>query len=309
MEMADLKTQLSAYVTEIVERIDVEDVLAHDAVELQPSRPGVRSKVRPMWIVTAALAFVVVTVGLVPLLVDGPATPGEVPNGDTGAFYPNVDVVEGRASLEVTFPDGTTANVAWPAELELADGGVVLEAAAYIPTPGGPDGRVLAIHRGPFEQVSEAYGGGTLLTDYPGTDESTVEFWRFPAFEWDYLVYQFGDWVVMVYDYRVLAEERMTEEERSMWARNLTGHETPDGFLVLDAAEPLHIGGPDYLASPPAITLRSPDGGVRLEATPCETSNQADFWCDPSGQIRISTPGAAADFESLIRDNLDVTAG
>lgn len=319
MEVTDLKSQLSAYVTEVVEHVDVDDVLSHDIVELQSPHRRLRSRVRPMWIVTAALVFVIGTVGLVPLLINTPAPPDATldpvattapegaPPDDEGAFYPFVDVVDGRASLDVTFPDGTTAIVSWPQELELAESGVFLEAAAYTQTAGGPDGRVLVIHRGPFERIAEAYGGGTLLAEYPGAEGSTVEFWRFPAFEWDYLVYQFGDWVVMAYDYRVLAEERMTEEERSRWASSLTGRETPDGFLVLDAAEPLHIGGPDYSNSPPAITLRSPEGGVRLEARPCEPSNQADAWCDPSGQIQISTPGAATDFERLVSDTLEVT--
>lgn len=319
MEVTDLKSQLSAYVTEVVEHVDVDDVLSHDIVELQSPNRRLRSRVRPMWIVTAALVFVIGTVGLVPLLINTPAppdatldpvattTPEDTPPDEEGAFYPVVDVVDGRATLDVTFPDGTTAIVSWPQELELAEDGVFLEAAAYTQTSGGPDGRVLVIHRGPFERIAEAYGGGTLLAEYPGAEGSTVEFWRFPAFEWDYLVYQFDDWVVMAYDYRVLAEERMTEEQRSMWASSLTGRETPDGFLILDAAEPLDIGGPDYSSSPPAITLRSPEGGVRLEARPCEPSNQVDAWCDPSGQIRISTPDAASDFEDLVRDNLAVT--
>jgi hypothetical protein len=317
--VTDLKSQLSAYVTEVVEHVDVDDILSHDVVELQSPHRPLRSRVRPMWIVTAALVLVIGTVGLVPLLINTPAppdatldpvattTPEDAPRDDEGAYYPVVDVVEGQASLDVTFPDGTTAIFSWPQELELAESGVFLEAAAYTQTSGGPDGRVLVIHRGPFERIAEAYGGGTLLAEYPGAEGSTVEFWRFPAFEWDYLVYRFGDWVVMAYDYRVLAEERMTEDERSMWASSLTGRETPDGFLILDAAEPLHVGGPDYSNSSPAITLRSPEGGVRLEARPCDPSNQVDAWCDPSGQIRISTPGATTDFEDLVRDNLAVT--
>jgi hypothetical protein len=111
----------------------------------------------------------------------------------------------------------------------------------------------------------------------------------------------------MVYDYRVLAEERMTDDERSMWARNLSGFETESGFLILDAIEPLRIYGAES-TWPAQIFLSSPDGDVRLEATPCELAGpEQSHWCDATMQIRVSTPGEASSFENAVRDNLEIT--
>jgi hypothetical protein len=104
-----------------------------------------------------------------------------------------------------------------------------------------------------------------------------------------------------------LAEGRMTEDERSMWARSLNGSETESGFLILDATEPLKLGGPES-TWPPEIVLSSPDGDIRLEATPCETAGpEQSHWCDPTMQIKVSTPGATNSFENAVRDNLEIT--
>ena len=60
----------------------------------------------------------------------------------------------------------------------------------------------------------------------------------------DYLVFQFGPWLVEVYDVQQSGdnEQRMTDEQRATWARSLTGTVDGDGWLVLHAAAPLAIG-------------------------------------------------------------------
>lgn len=242
-----------------------------------------------------------------PTTAPAPTEPDTTQGDRTTAFHPDVRVSDGIATVRVTFTDGTSADISWPEDFHFASDGLLPEAVAFVPTAGGPDARNLVIHHGPFERIVETYGDGSLLDEYPGAGGSTVQFWRFPSWEWDYLVYEFGSWVVMVYDYRVLADARMTEEERSMWARNLRGIETESGFLTLDANAPLDVGGPEF-HWPPEIVLSSPDGDIRLEATPCEESDSSDVhWCDETGQIRISTPGEPSAFETRVRQNLTVS--
>lgn len=257
--------------------------------------------------VHGAEAFVLRNLGGLTIHRSAPPPRPAVEGDAITAFHPAVEVGEDVATLEVSFTDGTSATLTWPSELALASGGLSYEAAAYTPTPEGSDGRSLVIYRGPLQRIKAQLGEGTLLDEYPGAYGSTVQFWRFQGWEWDYLLYEFGDWMVMVYDYRVLAAARMSGEERSMWARSLTGQETEAGFLVLDAKDPLRIGGPEF-PWPPGIVLHSPGGDIRLQATTCEaTGPQEVGWCDDTGLIWVSTPSETGDYARTVRDNLRIT--
>ena len=132
----------------------------------------------------------------------------------------------------------------------------------------------------------------------------------------------YGSWVVAVYDYPAdgeFADARMTEEERALWGEALPpGHETGDGWLVLEAspAAPARArptgGGP-----PVSITLEgeTPPSKLGLGWCPPPGGDNVDpadgyvFWC-PAGQwapIRRPRPrGASATVLERLTAGLDV---
>jgi hypothetical protein len=87
--------------------------------------------------------------------------------------------------------------------------------------------------------IADIYRGHQLLKTYRGVDGQAVLLYRGP--NTNYLVFQFGDWVVSIWDYPP-GDSRgpaMTDQEHELWATHLRGHETADGFLVLDPLAPL----------------------------------------------------------------------
>lgn len=71
----------------------------------------------------------------------------------------------------------------------------------------------------------------------------------------DYLVFQFGSWVVMAWD-DGSGGGQFSEESRARFASLMDGYETPEGFLVLDPVDPMTVRPTD---SPDAV-LTNRDG-------------------------------------------------
>jgi hypothetical protein len=135
----------------------------------------------------------------------------------------------------VTFPDGTTAELRYPAGLDLVRQGVRPYSSGSLP---GTSGRDFKIH---YRGAGEFLAGRAPAETYTGADAQRVELWRARDSEPEYyLVFRFGSWSVLVWDGAGGAS--MTEEERRAWARSLEGQETEDGFLVLEAGGPLRLG-------------------------------------------------------------------
>ncbi len=230
-----------------------------------------------------------------------------------------------RVVLPLTFPDGTTAELIYPPKLEIAALGVVPYSSGRLqgesPTPGRGDvvGRDFWIFFGELEHVFSALNRGrqpVLLAQYEGADGQTVGFWdlrskRVP----DFFGFQFGRWAVLVYDYAADTGAAMTDAERASWAASFSGHETTDGFLLLEGAGPLQLAGAGEHAGPEllfgSVGARSFElfpGRCRphrdqtrvVDGKPVEWSQQFADWC-LSDSMRVHATGRDGFIGALIK--------
>jgi len=229
-----------------------------------------------------------------------------------------------RVVLPVTFPNGTSAELVYPPELDIAGLGVFPYTSGTLhgqsPTPGRSDfvARDFSIRYGDLEHVLAQKNGGTrpvLLAQYEGVDRQTVGFWDL---QWDdtahRLGFQFGRWTVLVYDYA--AAGAMTDSERALWSANFSGHETADGFLLLEASGPLRLAGAGEHAGPELIFSASEptrelmlypgecrphrDQNRRVDGKLVQWSRGFADWC-LSDSMRIHAGGSQEFIGALIR--------
>jgi hypothetical protein len=209
----------------------------------------------------------------------------------------------------VTFPDGSRAEVVYPRELDLASRGVRPYTWASLDTSYGSIGRDFRIDPGRLDEVWR----GDPIREYEGVDGTLVPFMRDEGADGtDYLAYGFGSWTVSVYDYPG-GSAGMTEEERSLWARSLTGHETKDGFLLLEARLPLRLARAGEYPSPMELWLGGPDGGVEIRPVEkCSRKQRFErsagyaSWCDPEARMYIGVQGDKEFVEALLAGGVRV---
>jgi len=139
--------------------------------------------------------------------------------------------------LPVVFPDGSTAELRYPPELDLARSGVWPRTSGAL----GKDpstGRGLLIVYGNPEGLR---AGKAPVACYQGVDRGQVELWRSKDPEVRFwLRFRFGGWTVALWDGN---EDRlMGHQDRAVWARSLVGRETQGGWLVLRGRRPLRLG-------------------------------------------------------------------
>ena len=218
--------------------------------------------------------------------------------------------------LPLTFPDGTTAELVYPAELELRARRlpVLLRDASR----REPVARDFWIRRGDANDILELRNDGEppeLVAQYIGSDGQLVGFWDFGAEETRQLSFQFGGWTVLVYDY--VGAAAMTDAERASWAASFAGRETADGFLILDALGPLRLAAAGEHAGPQLTFSESdPRRELPLYPGPCTPHEDQDRvvdgkrvqwsgefadWC-LSESLRIHAGGEAEFVGALIRD-------
>lgn len=159
-------------------------------------------------------------------------------------FVPPLRTARGRTSVHVTFPDGSTADVSYPAGLRLAEMGVRPYGSGWL--GGRRDGccfRELVV---PPEGESWFARSGPRLRRLPGADGGNVGL--YPAsddnFLTPFLVFSFGPWRLGV---AVYGSDQMVFDQEAEWARSLHGRVTSDGFLVLRATGRLHLEPPGDL--------------------------------------------------------------
>jgi hypothetical protein len=236
------------------------------------------------WIIAAVLAVLVggPLIGLLtsrdettqPVTDDSPAARPSPSQTDTvtgstdNALTPVVRTEAGRATMRVTFPDGTRARVSYPSELDLAGMGV--RPATGIRHAEG-DRFYQLVAQPPWEA-----GIGDkprLLRDL--ADDVTL--WAKPEIRGRgyVMAFDFGKWTMTLTD-PVLGGP--TFEERLDLARELHGSVDDDGFLVLRAGESVELAEPGQLLGSVAIGPQLWFGGevdkplVALALTPgCET--------------------------------------
>jgi hypothetical protein len=171
--------------------------------------------------------------------------------GDSESFTPATHKERGKVILSVTFPDGSTAEIVYPPDSDIAAMGAQPYSSGQLSDCCARDFFVL------FGGVPKGeLAGEAPLKSYRGADGSPVEYWRDGASGHDpksdrWLIFNFHPWYVLVWDER----GSMTDQNLASWARGLGGAQTRDGFLRLIADQPLHIAtngehaGPELLFS------------------------------------------------------------
>lgn len=163
-----------------------------------------------------------------------------IPGEDDGVpfFLPRVD---GAGSIEyrITLLDGTELSLTLPQSLaDDIQGFVHGGAASWRLDPCC--GRTLDVIYG---SVADVYGERQPDVEYEDADGNPVGFYTEDD-DVDYLVFQYGSWVVRAWDGDAEGQ-RFSEENREMFASLMRGAETAEGFLVLDPVEPMSIGPTD----------------------------------------------------------------
>lgn len=183
---------------------------------------------------------------------------------DSG-FVPSTYVQGGSVVMPITFPDGTTAELVYPPELDLSGMRVQPYSSGY-----GPGfARDFLVFDKPVDDVIGGYEQAELLADYDDGDGGTVGFWRLPP-DGLYLAFQFGSWTVLVYDYADEGAE-MSDEDRALWATNFHGRNAEDGFLRLEAEAPLRLAAAGEHAGPElSLWFRSGDFNPQISFFPGE---------------------------------------
>jgi hypothetical protein len=139
--------------------------------------------------------------------------------------------------LPVVFPDGSTAELNAPPELDLASLGVRARTSGMLGNDAAT-GRDLLIFYGNAKGLT---AGTAPVACYQGADRSQVELRRNqdPGVRF-WLLFRFGAWTVALWDGN--AGRLMGHQDRALWARSLVGRETEGGWLVLRGKRPLRLG-------------------------------------------------------------------
>jgi len=234
-----------------------------------PSVSEMWARHRRRGLVLGSSAVVVLAAGLVAIVsaLGGLAGDGEAANGSAsrvsvsavtvpvegGGVIFGPPRIEGEDTVEfpITLLDGTSLTLTLPRSLADDVQGLV---------PGGAAsweldpccGRTLDVIYG---SVDDLYGDRQPDVTYEDADGNPVGLFT-EEDDLDYLVFQYGSWVVRAWDGPDGAGARFTEENRDMFASLMRGRESADGFLVLDPVEPMSIGPTDS----PDATLTSLTG-------------------------------------------------
>lgn len=228
-------------------------------------------------------------------------------------FVPTPQITQDRAILPVAFLDGTTATLSWPVTLDLLADGVGTSGWGAVNDLGSNSARTIIAIPETREMVIDRFGTGELLATYADGEGGLVQFRRFPVDTTaDYLVFDFGTWTVLVYDYQKNSDGRMTEASREIWSSHLSSTITDEGFLALVADPPLILAGAGE--SPPvALGFVPPGGQISMTLTPCvpnetiEDEPNSLSWCNDSGEVSITVHSIDVEFRNAVRTSLVVS--
>jgi len=217
---------------------------------------------------SATIALVVAgTIGVIARM-GGIGTDDDVANGsevvvpaatvpvDEGGILFGPPRIEKADTVEfpITLLDGTRLTLTLPRSLaDDVDGLVPGGAASWELDPCCA--RTLEVIYG---SIDELYGDRQPDIEYEDADGNPVGFYT-EVESLDYLVFQYGSWIVRAWDDDAEGQ-RLTEENRERFASLMSGHETPEGFLVLEPIPPMTIGpgdGPDA-----TLTTGNPEEGL-----------------------------------------------
>jgi hypothetical protein len=163
------------------------------------------------------------------------APPSTVPPRAAG-FVPRTTREGNRTVLQVTFPDGSTAELVYPTALGLAGMGVQPDVSFLRVQDPGPRYELVFSRGGPVPGLLK---GDRPVGRYQTTQGRPVQLW--PAVEHPgvlsgygyWLQYRIGAWTVLV----GVADRAMAAEV----ARNLDGRQTGEGFVMIQASGPFAL--------------------------------------------------------------------
>src|SRR5918995_2325417 len=143
-------------------------------------------------------------------------------------FTPPTRRAGDTAVLPVVFPDGSTAELRAPPQLDLASLGVWPRTSGVLGRDAAT-GRDLLIVYGNAEGLTAGkapvacyQGAGRSQVELVHSQDPDVRFW---------LLFRFGAWTVALWDGN--AGRLMGHQDRAVWARSLVGREAEGGWLVL----------------------------------------------------------------------------
>ena len=225
-------------------------------------------------------------------------------------FVPETSVEAEQRVLQVAFPDGSLAELAYPAEVDITSLGVYPYSSGSTPNTA----RDFRVYHGRVADVVESLGGAEILETYRDLQGRPVQFLHLDLeAQFNQLAYQFDEWTVFVWDYRPGSTgSPMREENRRTWVISLVGAQDAAGYLLLQSFSPLELAQADGSHSP-ELFLSGKSGSLGLGANHCqpfvdtESDPASGFfaWCDESSGIEIQADGTE-EFVTTMLEHLEI---
>jgi photosystem II stability/assembly factor-like uncharacterized protein len=305
----------------------------------------IRAKARRNRAIVSALALAVVVAAVAGIVATRPAKHQVIvtdPSSTTAAptTHPSIDgrfippttidkcgvgancTYSERVAMPVTLPDGETFTLLYPKQLKIAQLGYAGGIGVDWPVENG------ALHccskqvSITYQTIADVYGHATPVHVYRGPNGESVPYFHasqalksiVPQF--DFLVFQFGPWLVQVYDVAKPGdfEDRMTEAQRETFARSLTGTVDANGYLLLHAASPLSLGNGfegGFGANPGNVVelgshtaCGQPESDTTTRRRFTDEGGSGVAWC--AGDLHLAVTGTES-FVDLAASDLKVT--
>ncbi len=190
--------------------------------------------------VAGGLAILLVLAGVARLLVfppSGGSRPlvSSEPRPTPQPFVPPTRLEGGGKVLSLLLPDGSLVELSYSGEPDLASLGVKPFMSAKLE---GCCEKQLLIEQGDPALLYRTTDSGST---YPMAGGGSAAVYRAHDGPSQFLVLRFGDWTVGLET--GAGPRALTDSQLAEWARSLGGHQTPEGYLVLDPKPPVSLVG------------------------------------------------------------------
>lgn len=265
-----------------------------------------------------AVVVVLVVAGTLVAVTSGHGPPPPATGTAAGGhFLAPTSTRGGDTSMIMRLPDGRGFDLTYPTSFHLSTMDMIAAGEVNWPVTSGTlsccdeylspvygsvrsifgVAKPIAVYRGAHGQPVPYFSGAQASAPY---DE--------PAF--DYLAFQFGNWVVLAMDivHSGYYTARMSESERATWARSFDAYVDKAGFLIFDPRPPLTVyrGGRTIDAvlrgGGNLIEMSGPtscQGDSSTQARPTITNPPGLGWCDARVGLRVSITGHATFVNGL----------
>jgi hypothetical protein len=273
--------------------------------------------------VAGGLAILLALAGIARLLVfppheggSGPLVSAE-PTPTPQPFVPPTRLEGGGKVLPLVLPDGSVVELSYSGEPDLAALGVKPFISARL--EGCCEKQLLIEHGDP----AITYGTTELGTTFPMAGGGSAGIYRAHDGPSRFLVLRFGDWTVGLET--GAGRRALTDSQLAEWARGLGGHQTPEGYLVLDPTPPvslLRAGTADgagieigsirrggLIVSPRSCTMIGnvkPIGSAQVSVYRVGRGRSFAYWCLPDLKAVVQVYGDDR-FLSAVLSSLKVT--